>query len=164
MLEKVWIVSNEQLLDWVRHPVPASQLNTIPSFQCTTPEVSTSEKVCNGIPRNEEGLLAHCAFSDFPFYTCVSDFVTGIEFKGKFDIDCAGGLSMDAQLFNQALGIPTRRRIYLMDKANATDVSNRYCLKLIGYSRLDSASELLNPFLGPHWRKMSLQHVFLQFQ
>ena len=77
MLEKVWIVSNEQLLDWVRHPVPASQLNSIPSFQCTTPEVSASEKICNGIPQNQEGLLARCAFPDFPFYTCVSDFATG---------------------------------------------------------------------------------------
>ena len=29
---------------------------------------------------------------------------------------------------------------------------------------VNSACELFNPFLGPHWRKMSLQHDFLQFQ
>ncbi|KAF8753729.1 hypothetical protein RHS01_06678 [Rhizoctonia solani] len=29
--QNVWIVSNEQLLAWVRNPVPASQLNTLPS-------------------------------------------------------------------------------------------------------------------------------------
>lgn len=66
----VWIVSNEQLLDWVQHPVPASQLNQIESLKCTTPQVDPSVKICNGMPGNEDGLLSHCAFSDFPFYTC----------------------------------------------------------------------------------------------
>ncbi|RXW17589.1 hypothetical protein EST38_g8262 [Candolleomyces aberdarensis] len=66
----VWIVSNEQLLDWVRNPVPASQLNTIPSFACPRPTIDASVKVCNGIPQNEGGLLARCGFSDFPFFTC----------------------------------------------------------------------------------------------
>ena len=65
----VWIVSTIQLLDWVRNPVPASQLNNIDSFKCTTPQVDA--KICNGMPENEAGLLSHCAFSDFPFYTCV---------------------------------------------------------------------------------------------
>jgi hypothetical protein len=66
----VWIVSNEQLLDWVRHPVPASQLNQVSSFQCSTPQVSSTEKICNGIPQNENGLLDACDFPDFPFFTC----------------------------------------------------------------------------------------------
>jgi len=68
--QNVWIVSNEQLLDWVRHPVPASQMNNLASFKCATPQVDASTKICNGIPQNENGLLSHCAFSDFPFYTC----------------------------------------------------------------------------------------------
>jgi hypothetical protein len=68
--QDVWIVSNEQLLDFVRHPVAASQLNTLDSFKCTSPQVDASLKICNGIPQNEAGLLSHCAFSDFPFYTC----------------------------------------------------------------------------------------------
>jgi len=66
--QDVWIVSSEQLLDWVRNPVPASQLNNIASFKCSTPQVDA--KICNGMPANEAGLLAHCAFPDFPFYTC----------------------------------------------------------------------------------------------
>lgn len=66
----VWIVSNEQLLAWVRNPVPASQLNSLKEFQCPTPQVS--QKICNGIPENEAGLLAKCMFIEFPFYTCVS--------------------------------------------------------------------------------------------
>lgn len=67
----VWIVSSEQLLSWVQNPVPASQLNSLDAFKCSTPQVDASQKICNGIPQNEEGLLDHCAFSDFPFYTCV---------------------------------------------------------------------------------------------
>jgi hypothetical protein len=65
----VWIVSNEQLLAWVRNPVPLSQLNDFGPLKCSTPAVD--QKICNGMPENEAGLLSHCAFSDFPFYTCV---------------------------------------------------------------------------------------------
>ncbi|PPR08240.1 hypothetical protein CVT24_001282 [Panaeolus cyanescens] len=68
--QNVWIVSNEQLLDWVQHPVPVSQLDRVSSLRCLTPQVDASAKICNGIPQNEDGLLSHCAFSDFPFYTC----------------------------------------------------------------------------------------------
>ena len=70
--QDVWIVSTGQLLDWVRNPVPASQLNNLDSFKCSTPQVDSSRKICNGVPQNEAGLLSHCAFPDFPFYTCVS--------------------------------------------------------------------------------------------
>nr|VWP02447.1 Hormone-sensitive lipase [Ganoderma boninense] len=65
-----WIVSSEQLLAWVRNPVPLSQLNDFAPLKCSTPAVNSSLKICNGIPQNEAGLLDHCAFNDFPFYTC----------------------------------------------------------------------------------------------
>jgi hypothetical protein len=68
--QDVWIVSNEQLLDWVQHPVPVSQLGSSNSIKCTSPQVDASQKICNGIPQNENGLLSHCAFPDFPFFTC----------------------------------------------------------------------------------------------
>jgi len=64
----VWIVSTIQLLDWVRNPVPVSQLNSLSSFQCATPVVNA--KICNGVPANEAGLLDACDFSAFPFFTC----------------------------------------------------------------------------------------------
>ena len=67
----MWIVSNEQLLAWVQNPVPISQLDQVDALKCKTPTVDASQKICNGIPQNEAGLLSHCAFSDFPFYTCV---------------------------------------------------------------------------------------------
>lgn len=43
----VWIVTNQQLLAWMRNPVPASQLNTIPEFQCQRPQVTAN--ICNGM-------------------------------------------------------------------------------------------------------------------
>ncbi|KAK7464092.1 hypothetical protein VKT23_006253 [Stygiomarasmius scandens] len=66
----VWIVSSEQLLSWVRNPKPVSQLDQVDALKCEVPDVSADTKICNGIPQNEQGLLSHCSFSDFPFYTC----------------------------------------------------------------------------------------------
>ncbi|KAJ7909389.1 hypothetical protein B0H13DRAFT_2192837, partial [Mycena leptocephala] len=68
--QNVWIVSNEQLLAWVQNPVPVSQLGSLDALKCSTPQVDASQKICNGIPGNENGLLSHCAFPDFPFFTC----------------------------------------------------------------------------------------------
>ncbi|KAL5495118.1 hypothetical protein ACEPAI_580 [Sanghuangporus weigelae] len=68
--QNVWIVSSEQLLAWVRNPVPVSQLDSFDALKCVTPDVDPSLKICNGIPQNEAGVLDHCAFSEFPFYTC----------------------------------------------------------------------------------------------
>ncbi|TFK66176.1 hypothetical protein BDN72DRAFT_158724 [Pluteus cervinus] len=66
--DNVWLVSNEQLLDWVRNPVPLSQLNNVASFKCSVPNIG--RQICNGVPQNEDGLLAHCASETAPFYTC----------------------------------------------------------------------------------------------
>ncbi|KAE9397435.1 hypothetical protein BT96DRAFT_957907 [Gymnopus androsaceus JB14] len=66
----VWIVSTQQLLEWVRNPEPIANLDNSAALKCSTPQVDSSTKICNGIPQNEAGLLDHCAFADFPFYTC----------------------------------------------------------------------------------------------
>jgi hypothetical protein len=79
----VWIVSNEQLLDWVQHPVPVSQLASVNSLKCTSPQVDASKKICNGIPQNENGLLSSCPFSDFPFFTCVRILVPFVWICGR---------------------------------------------------------------------------------
>lgn len=68
--QNVWIVSSEQLLAWTRNPKKISELDQVDALKCSTPQVS--DKICNGMPQNEDGLLAHCQFSEFPFYTCVS--------------------------------------------------------------------------------------------
>lgn len=66
--QNVWIVSTEQLLAWTRNPTKISDLDSFDDLKCATPDVS--EKICNGMPSSEEGLLQHCAFSESPFYTC----------------------------------------------------------------------------------------------
>ena len=68
--QNVWIVSTEQLLAWVRDPKPISQLDQVGALRCASPSVDASRQICNGIPQNQNGLLNHCAFSDFPWYTC----------------------------------------------------------------------------------------------
>ena len=69
LLYTVWIVSSEQLLAWVKNPTPISQLNDFAPLKCSMPQVT--DKICNGMPENEAGLIELCPFSDFPFYTCV---------------------------------------------------------------------------------------------
>lgn len=68
--QNVWIVTNLQLLEWVRNPVPISQLNDFAPLKCPVPQVNA--QICDGIPANELGLVQSCSFSDFPFMTCVS--------------------------------------------------------------------------------------------
>ncbi|KAG2069469.1 hypothetical protein BDR04DRAFT_1101568 [Suillus decipiens] len=70
MQQDVWIVSNEQLLAWVRNPVAISDLDSFEPLKCPTPQVDPSLSICNGIPQNEAGLLEECDFPDFPFFTC----------------------------------------------------------------------------------------------
>ena len=65
----VWIISSEQLLAWTQNPTRVGDLNGFAPLRCSAPEVDA--KICNGIPGSEAGLLSHCAFPDFPFYTCV---------------------------------------------------------------------------------------------
>ena len=61
-------VSHRQMLAWLKNPVPASQLNTIPEFGCQTPAVS--QNICNGMVPNENGLLDICPFEDYYWATC----------------------------------------------------------------------------------------------
>ncbi|KAJ7292585.1 hypothetical protein C8J57DRAFT_1831 [Mycena rebaudengoi] len=68
MQPNVWIVSSEQLLEWVKNPKPVSQLDQVSALKCSTPDVDA--KICNGMPGNEQGLVSLCPFPDSPFYTC----------------------------------------------------------------------------------------------
>lgn len=85
--QNVWIVTNQQLLAWMRDPKPVSQLNSIPEFQCQTPQVS--ERICNGMYPNEVGLLQNCAFKDFPWTTCyggcICNFSEQLEASGSLE-------------------------------------------------------------------------------
>ena len=58
------------MLAWVMNPVPLSELDSFAPLKCSVPQANQS--ICDGIPANEQGLLNHCDFPDFPFFTCVS--------------------------------------------------------------------------------------------
>lgn len=66
--QNVWIVSNEQLLAWVRDPKPVSELDSVGALKCSTPAVD--QNICNGMPEKEEGLQSKCTFDEYPFSTC----------------------------------------------------------------------------------------------
>ncbi|GAA6011540.1 hypothetical protein JCM10207_002652 [Rhodosporidiobolus poonsookiae] len=66
--DNVWIVSNVQMLEWMKNPVPNSQMGDVDAFKCTTPDID--DKICNGMPENEQGLLNKCNFESFPWTTC----------------------------------------------------------------------------------------------
>ncbi|KAL1712211.1 hypothetical protein EV715DRAFT_214110 [Schizophyllum commune] len=66
--DNVWIVSNEQLLAWVRDPKPVSQLDSVGALKCSTPSVD--KNICNGMPDKESGLQSKCTFDEYPFDTC----------------------------------------------------------------------------------------------
>lgn len=46
-MQGVWIISNAQLLEWVKHPVPISNLNSVSALDCSIPSVTN--KICNGM-------------------------------------------------------------------------------------------------------------------
>lgn len=66
----VWLVSNEQMLEWIKAPVPNANISSVTALGCSTPDVAAGLKICNGITANEIGLLDNCPFIDFPW--CVA--------------------------------------------------------------------------------------------
>jgi hypothetical protein len=63
--------------------------------------------ICNGILQNENGLLSHCAFGDFPFFTCMSDFGGATLWHPCPNTQFF--FSMDVHLSSQRLRTPIRR-------------------------------------------------------
>ncbi|CEP07511.1 hypothetical protein [Parasitella parasitica] len=71
----VWFVTNDQLLQWMQNPVPASQLASQPYMQCTTPKIG--KEICNGLENItvannvvSGGLLNSCNFNSANWDTC----------------------------------------------------------------------------------------------
>lgn len=91
----VWLVSNQQMMGWLRDPKRNSEISQSESLGCKVPDVPADEKICNGIPQNmvrslsssyrfyirgdmligspsrrvQAGLLNRCPFEDFPWQT-----------------------------------------------------------------------------------------------
>ncbi|KAG0312483.1 hypothetical protein BGZ99_009472 [Dissophora globulifera] len=69
----VWFVTNQQLLEWMKNPVPASQLADQPYMKCTLPMVG--KEICNGMDDTksgaiDKGVLETCNFVAGPWSTC----------------------------------------------------------------------------------------------
>jgi len=69
----VWFVTNQQLLQWMKNPVPASQMASQPYMQCTQPVIA--QEICNGLDDTnsgtiDKGLTNECNFVTSDFQTC----------------------------------------------------------------------------------------------
>ncbi|CAG8560891.1 7182_t:CDS:2, partial [Acaulospora morrowiae] len=69
----VWFVTSQQLIAWMKNPVPVSQLNTYEPFQCKIPKVGT--EICNGLDdtgsgKIDAGLTESCNFNTEIWSTC----------------------------------------------------------------------------------------------
>lgn len=50
----VWFVTNQQLLSWMRNPVPASELAHQPYMKCELPDIK--QEICNGLDDSGTGV------------------------------------------------------------------------------------------------------------
>ncbi|KAF8955310.1 hypothetical protein BGZ46_002664 [Entomortierella lignicola] len=69
----VWFVTNQQLLQWMQNPVPASQLANQTYMKCELPAVGKA--ICNGLDNTnsgtlDNGLLQMCNFPSGSWSTC----------------------------------------------------------------------------------------------
>ncbi|KAF9170083.1 hypothetical protein BGX21_009348 [Mortierella sp. AD011] len=69
----VWFVTNQQLLEWMKNPVPASQMADQPYMKCTLPAIG--KEICNGLDDTnsgtiDKGVLETCNFVAGPWSTC----------------------------------------------------------------------------------------------
>ncbi|KAF9328689.1 hypothetical protein BG006_008172 [Podila minutissima] len=69
----VWFVTNQQLLEWMKNPVPASQLAAQDYMKCNIPAVG--KEICNGMDDTKAGaidskVLETCNFASGPWSTC----------------------------------------------------------------------------------------------
>ncbi|KAF9567880.1 hypothetical protein EC968_003150 [Mortierella alpina] len=69
----VWFVTNQQLLQWMQNPVPASELGAQDYMKCTQPTVG--KEICNGLDDSkalsiDKGVLENCNFVAGSWSTC----------------------------------------------------------------------------------------------
>ncbi|KAI8082876.1 uncharacterized protein BX664DRAFT_339310 [Halteromyces radiatus] len=69
----VWVVSNQQLLQYMKNPVKSSELGNQPYMKCEQPVIPN--EICNGLDDDNNGnmddnLLNNCNFGTSNFKTC----------------------------------------------------------------------------------------------
>lgn len=68
-----WFVTSQQLLEWMKNPVPADQLKDFAPFSCQVPKIG--KEICNGLDDDgngqvDEGLVQNCNFNTVVWNTC----------------------------------------------------------------------------------------------
>lgn len=68
-----WFVTSQQLLEWMKNPVPADQLKDYPPFSCQAPKIG--REICNGLDDDgngtiDDGLKETCNFNTEVWSTC----------------------------------------------------------------------------------------------
>lgn len=51
----VWVVTNQQLLQWMKNPVKSSELGAQPYMKCQQPIIES--EICNGLDDNNDGSI-----------------------------------------------------------------------------------------------------------
>ncbi|CAO3674219.1 unnamed protein product [Umbelopsis ramanniana] len=69
----VWFVTNLQLVEWMKKPVPASEMGQQPYMHCGQPDLK--QEICNGLDESggntpDNGLINSCNFGTTFFKTC----------------------------------------------------------------------------------------------
>ncbi|KAG2175687.1 hypothetical protein INT43_001334 [Umbelopsis isabellina] len=69
----VWVVTNQQLIEWMKKPVPSSQMGSQPYMGCSAPKIN--QEICNGlddtgITPTDAGLLNTCSYAESFFKSC----------------------------------------------------------------------------------------------
>ncbi|KAG0233375.1 hypothetical protein BGW42_007459 [Actinomortierella wolfii] len=69
----VWFVTNQQLLQWMKNPVPASELGNQEYMKCVRPVIG--KEICNGLDdtktgKIDSGVVELCNFAEGPWSTC----------------------------------------------------------------------------------------------
>lgn len=45
--QDVWVVTNQQLIEWMKKPVPSSQMGSQSYMGCSAPKIN--QEICNGL-------------------------------------------------------------------------------------------------------------------
>ncbi|CEG70825.1 hypothetical protein RMATCC62417_06650 [Rhizopus microsporus] len=69
----VWFVTNQQLIQWMKNPVKASELSSQDYMRCSQPVIT--KEICNGLDDDnnsvvDDNLLNNCNFGTTSFNTC----------------------------------------------------------------------------------------------
>ncbi|KAI7858219.1 hypothetical protein BDC45DRAFT_457887 [Circinella umbellata] len=92
--QDVWFVTNQQLLQWMKNPVKASELKNQKYLECQQPVIN--KEICNGLDDNDngqidEGLTHDCNFGTTTFKTCFNCPSTTLDYSRPKSLSIQNG-------------------------------------------------------------------------